>query len=87
MKVPVVSALTAAVLLGAFTACDDNASEIGSSLVSDEVSIVIDSIFTVTGHTEAIEAIRPKTTTQMLGKIDIPTFEFSCVAVPAIDRA
>ena len=74
MKVPVVSALTAAVLLGAFTACDDNASEIGSSLVCDEVSIVIDSIFTVTGHTEAIEAIRPKTTTQMLGKIDIPTF-------------
>ncbi len=74
MKIPVVRALAAALLLGAFTACDDNASEIGSSLVGDEVSIVIDSVFTVSGHCEAIEAIRPRTTTQMLGKIDIPAF-------------
>jgi len=74
MKIPVVSAIAAILLHGALTACDDNASEIGSSLVGDEVSIVIDSAFTVTGHSEAIEAIRPKTTTQMLGKIDIPAF-------------
>lgn len=74
MKIPVVSTLAAALLLGAFTSCDDTASEIGSSLVGNELSIVIDSAFTVTGHSEAIEAIRPKTTTQMLGKIDIPTF-------------
>ena len=74
MKIPVVKALSAALLLGAFTACEDNASEIGSSLVGDEVSIVIDSAFTVSGHCEAIEAIRPKTTTQMLGKVDIPAF-------------
>ena len=74
MKFPVISVLSAAAMLASFTACDDNASEIGSSLVSDQVSIVIDSVFTITGHTEAIEAIRPKTTTQMLGRIDLSSY-------------
>lgn len=74
MKIPVFGAIGAGIVLGLFTACDDSASEIGSSLVSDEVSIIVDSAFTISGHSEAVEAIIPKTTTQMLGKIDIPSF-------------
>lgn len=74
MKIPVISALAAFVLLGAFTACDDNVSEIGSSLTGDQVSIIIDSAFTVSGHSEAISAIRPKTTTQMLGQVNLPSY-------------
>lgn len=74
MKIPVFGVIGAGLVLGLFTACDDTASEIGSSLVSDEVSIIVDSAFTVSGHSEVVEAIVPKTTTQMLGKIDIPSF-------------
>lgn len=68
-----VSSIAAAALM-TFTAACDSTSEIGSSLANNKVSIVIDSAFTVAGHSEAVEAIRPKTSTQLIGRIDIPDY-------------
>lgn len=57
-----------------FIACDDTASPIGSSLSGQNTEIVIDSSFTLTGHSVAIDSIIPKTTLQVLGTIDIPAY-------------
>lgn len=51
------------------TACD-NGSDIGSSLVSDEVEIIIDSTFTVTGHSVDNKVVQSRTITQLLGLLD-----------------
>lgn len=57
-----------------FFACDDSASPIGSSITGQNAEIVIDSSFTLTGHSVAIDSIVPKTTQQILGTIDIPAY-------------
>ena len=57
-----------------FTACDDTVSPIGSSLTGDNVEIVIDSAFSISGHSVRVEAISPKTTDQLIGSIDIPAY-------------
>lgn len=58
----------------AFVACDDNTSAIGPSLVDQDVDIVIDSSYTVTGRTVTVARIKPKTTQQLLGRVDIPAY-------------
>lgn len=67
--------LTAAIALGAlaFTACQES-STIGSSLMTTSVDINIDSVFTVTGHSEEIGPMRPKTSTQLIGNITVPGY-------------
>lgn len=67
--------LTAALALGAlgFVACEES-STVGSSLVATTVDIRIDSVFTVTGHTEEIGPMRPKTSTQLIGNIHVPGY-------------
>lgn len=49
--------------------CDDN-SDIGSSLVSDEIEIIIDSTFTVTGQSVDNKVVQSRTITQLLGLLD-----------------
>lgn len=61
------------VLIGIFCACEET-STIGSSLVEDQLKIVIDSTFTATGHSVKVDGIRSRTTTQMLGSIDVPAY-------------
>ena len=51
------------------TACDDNTSEVGSSLVTDESEVVIDSLFTLSGSSTPNEAILSRTTLQLLGSL------------------
>lgn len=63
---PVALAITAA-----FAACDDDVRNIGSSLTGDNVSIVVDSAFTLSGKTVRVNNINPKTSTHLLGKIFI----------------
>ena len=63
-------ALAAIAVMG----CDDTVSTIGSSLTGDSVEIVVDSSFVVTGSTSVNDAIRPKTTAQMIGNITIPGY-------------
>lgn len=74
MKYTAICLVIFALVLATFSACDDNASEIGTSLVNDQVEIIVDSSFTITGQSNAISAIRPKTSYQMLGRIDLPCY-------------
>lgn len=50
--------------------CEDNASEVGSSLVTDESEVVVDSLFTLSGNSVPNEALLSRTTLQLLGLID-----------------
>ena len=50
----------------AFLACEEGSS-IGSSIVSDQVEIVIDSAFTVTGHSVPVESVVSRSESQLLG--------------------
>lgn len=56
------------------TACDDSTSTIGSSLITDDTEIVIDSSFVATGHSVANNVVQSKTITQLLGKLDAKEF-------------
>lgn len=66
--------LAAALLAPLFIACNDSASPIGTTLTGDNVEIMIDSAFTVTGRTVRVARIRPKTTSQLLGAITIDNY-------------
>lgn len=57
-------------LLLTVTACDDESSTIGSSLISDQVEIVVDSAYTLTGHPVPSSRLQSRTTLQLLGDID-----------------
>ncbi len=53
----------------AVISCEDN-SNIGSSIIEDTIEVVIDSSFTVSGHTVANPVIQARTDDQLLGRID-----------------
>lgn len=57
-----------------FVACEESASHIGNSIIGQNAEIVIDSSFTVTGHTVALDSIIPKTTQQLIGSVNIPAY-------------
>mgnify|MGYP000066629659 CR=1 FL=1 len=61
--------LAAVGVISSFTACDDSTT-VGSSLVKDNVEIVMDSAFTVTGHSVNNDRVQSRTITQLLGQID-----------------
>lgn len=54
-------------------ACQDN-SEMGQSLVTDQVAVVVDSSFTITGHTILNDSVQSRTITQLLGCVDAPGY-------------
>lgn len=51
------------------TSCDDT-SPVGESLIDNNVEIVVDSTFTVTGHSVVNDEVRSRTIVQLLGRID-----------------
>ncbi|MDE6309244.1 MAG: DUF4270 domain-containing protein [Muribaculaceae bacterium] len=59
----------AAAAVWAFSACSES-SNIGQSIVQDEIQIVVDSVYSVTGYTVENERIQSRTVTQLLGSID-----------------
>lgn len=63
---PAIVALTAA-----FTACEDSTSPIGSSLSGNNVEIIMDSSFTISGNTYRVASVSPRTTKQIIGSITI----------------
>ena len=63
-----------ALFAGSFTACEDAASEIGTSITGADVKIVVDSSFTASGKTVLVNTIRPKTSVQLIGRISIPEY-------------
>ncbi len=56
-------------LLTALVSCEEN-STIGSSIIQDEIEIIMDSSFTVTGKSVVNSRIQSRTVTQLLGIID-----------------
>ena len=74
MRHSFIALCTAALAIFAIASCNDDTSTIGSSLSGQNVEIVIDSSFTVSGHTVRVARIKPKTTEQLIGRIDIPAF-------------
>lgn len=56
--------------LGALTACDNTAADIGGSLVEDETEVVEVSDFTLTGQTVANQSVETRDLIQMLGRIN-----------------
>ena len=60
----------AAISALAFYACEEGTSSIGSSIVSDEIEIVIDSAFTVTGSSVPVSSVVSRSEYQILGNID-----------------
>lgn len=67
------AAVATAALLGA-AACDDTTSTIGASLTGDNVAIIIDSTYTVTGRTVETGPISPKTSQMLIGAINVPEY-------------
>ena len=65
--------IPAALAALAFGSCEETSS-IGSTIVEDELSIVIDSTFTLTGHTVEMGAVQSRTLTQLIGSIDSKEF-------------
>ena len=48
----------------------DNVSQIGSSIVEDQITVTIDSSFQVSGHSVPIEKVQSRTISQLFGRID-----------------
>ena len=55
-------------LVSAFASCDET-SEIGSSIVDDQVDVVIDSVFVITGSSQENNIQYARTSNQLLGTI------------------
>ena len=60
---------------GLLTSCNDT-SKIGSTLVSDEITIVVDSSFTVSARSIESGAVLSRTVMELLGIIDAPEYGF-----------
>lgn len=73
MKIAVL--FTGLLLLGSMMACNDS-STIGSSIVQDEIEVVVDSSFTVTGSSQYNTAIQSRTLSQLIGEIDASGYGF-----------
>lgn len=65
-KYPILTPLAAVLALAA---CD-NSTNIGSTIIEDEITIVADSAFTITGQSKVNNVIQSRTVTQLLGSID-----------------
>ncbi len=48
----------------------DNVSQIGSSIVEDQITVTIDSSFQATGHSIPIERVQSRTISQLFGRIE-----------------
>lgn len=58
----------------AISSCDDDVTTIGSSLITDQSEIVIDSSFVLSGHSVRNESVQSRTVTQLIGRIQAEGF-------------
>lgn len=73
LRFAVALALTAAVVT-MLSACDDSTSMAGGSLVQDNVDVIMDSTYTVTGHSSPYTEVPSRTTMQLLGSLKAKGF-------------
>lgn len=64
---------TIAALGAALGSCNDN-STIGSSLVQNSIEVIVDSSFTVSGHSVPMESVQSRTVAQLLGVFNAPGY-------------
>lgn len=70
MKFLVKAALLSPALIAFATACSDSQSSLGSSLIEDQVEIIVDTAFTLTGSPIPNVDIMSRSELQLLGNID-----------------
>lgn len=80
---------TAFIAALAFTACQDDTTTVGSSLITEQTVITIDSTFTATGTTLLDPVVQSRTITQLLGCLDAKEFgafksDFVCQFLPSL---
>ncbi|MDE5838009.1 MAG: DUF4270 domain-containing protein, partial [Paramuribaculum sp.] len=73
----------------ALTACQDDTTTVGSSLITEQTVITIDSAFTVSGSTVLEPVVQSRTITQLLGCLDAKEFgtfksDFVCQFLPSL---
>lgn len=73
----------------ALASCEDGTSSIGTSLVTEDTQIIIDSTFVVTGRSNLNPVVQSRTITQLLGKLDASEFgaissDIVCQFMPSI---
>ncbi|MDE5745529.1 MAG: DUF4270 domain-containing protein [Paramuribaculum sp.] len=73
----------------ALTACQDETSTVGSSLVTEQTEIIIDSTFTATATTLLDPVVQSRTITQLLGCLDAKEYgafssDFVCQFLPSL---
>ncbi len=73
MKVCKLCSLIAAIVAVSLVGCKTD-STIGMSIVADEIAIIVDSAFTVTGHSVEMERVQSRTVSQLIGRIDAPGY-------------
>ena len=65
-----------ALLAGGFASCDDS-TDIGTSIITDKIDIIVDSSFVIsTSATVEIEDIQSRTIQQLIGIIDSKEFGY-----------
>lgn len=69
----IIYAIAALATTAGLFSCGDT-DNIGSSILQDEVKIIIDSSFTATGSSVLYNSVQSKTTTQLLGRIEAPEY-------------
>lgn len=62
--------ITGALALLSWLSSCDHASQIGSSIVEDQITVTIDTSFQVTGHSLHIDKVQSRTVSQLFGRID-----------------
>ena len=83
--------LLATVLISAIalSACQDDTTTVGSSLITEQTEIIIDSTFTASGTTLLDPVVQSRTITQLLGCLDAKEFgsfksDFVCQFLPSL---
>lgn len=73
---PLIASMIAALLsISVTTSCENSVSDIGQSLITGEVTIIVDSLPTnLHGTTEWVDTFDSKTTTKLIGRINVPEY-------------
>lgn len=66
--------ILSSLFIGAFSACDDEVSNVGNSLVTDTSEIRVETDFTLSGASVKNAEIQSRNTNQLLGRFDIDEF-------------
>lgn len=72
LRSPLFALAAAAVMM--LPACEDETSKIGASLDENEVTILVDSTFNVTGKTVEYTDFDPRNSVSLLGRINVPEY-------------